>query len=173
MDFNELLTRLEPKLKSITRRLDYRFRTFGQEDLFQEALIHLWEKNRDEELCGKTESFILQGCCFYLKNYIRKSNKSIDKMSVFGESFDYPGGKAIGGHPAANNESFVNSLDNVSLRDSIFKILGKRERKVAVYIMKGLSSREIGSILNISHVMVLKIKKNIRSKCHGLAGERQ
>src|SRR3989338_8416537 len=71
MSFEELVKKLTPRLKGITHRLNGRFTFFNDEDLFQEALINLWQDFRDGALDDKTDSYILQGCYFHLKNYIR------------------------------------------------------------------------------------------------------
>ena len=45
------------------------------------------------------------------------------------------------------------------------KILTEREKEVVFLSIDGLTVREIGVKLNISHVMVIKIKNNIKRKC--------
>ena len=71
-NFEVLIKRVSPTLKRITYRLNGHFSFFNDEDLFQEALIHLWEDYQKGKIQDKTDSYILQGCHFHLKNYLRK-----------------------------------------------------------------------------------------------------
>jgi len=82
MVFEELVKRLTPKLKRITCKLNGRFSSFSHEDLYQEALLHLWLDFKDEKLSNKTGSYILQGCYFYLKNYLRKVCNKVYTISL-------------------------------------------------------------------------------------------
>ena len=72
MSYPDLLKRLSPRLKGITHKLNGKFTFFNEEDLFQEAAVRLWQEFELGRLAGKTDSYILQGCYFHLKNYIRK-----------------------------------------------------------------------------------------------------
>lgn len=82
MGFEELIKKLSPKLTRITYRLNGRFSFFNHEDLYQESLIHLWLKFKQGDLSDKTESYILQGCYFHLKNYIRKNCNKVKLLSL-------------------------------------------------------------------------------------------
>ena len=73
MCFEDLLKKISPVLKRITYRLNGHYAFFNDEDLYQEALIHLWQDYQGGKLQDKTDSYILQGCYFYLKNYLRKA----------------------------------------------------------------------------------------------------
>jgi len=79
MSFDDLLQKISPTLKRITKKLDGRFSSFDDDDLFQEAAIHLWLQQKNGELNNKTDSYILQNCYYYLKNYLRKT---IDKFEL-------------------------------------------------------------------------------------------
>src|SRR3989338_8897915 len=81
MDFEVLVKKLSPTLKRITYKLNGHFTFFNDEDLFQEALIHLLQDFRAGRLQDKTDSYILQGCYFHLKNYIRKVNERPNVIS--------------------------------------------------------------------------------------------
>ena len=71
--FEEMLRKLSPTLRRITHKLNGHFTFFDEDDLFQEALEHLWMAFQDGSLGDKTDSYVLQGCYFHLKNYIRKT----------------------------------------------------------------------------------------------------
>ena len=72
MCFDSLVHRISPTLKRITKRLNGHYSFFNDEDLYQEALAHLWIDYKEGELGDKTDSYILQGCYFHLRNYLRK-----------------------------------------------------------------------------------------------------
>ncbi|MCX5704439.1 MAG: hypothetical protein NT066_08150 [Candidatus Omnitrophica bacterium] len=82
MSFEILLKRISPTLKRIAYRLNGHFSFFNDEDLYQEALIHLWLDFKEGKLSDKTDSYILQGCYFYLKNYIRKNYDKANLISL-------------------------------------------------------------------------------------------
>ena len=86
MDFDIILQRIKPKLRAITKKLDGKYTSFDDEDLYQETTLHLWQQCKDKTIENKTDSYILQGCYFYLKNYIRRKFKKIDACSTFLDS---------------------------------------------------------------------------------------
>ena len=82
MSFEALIAKLSPTLKRITCKLNGHFTFMDDQDLLQEALIHLWCDFQIGKLDDKTDSYILQGCYFHLKNYIRKSQDSAIMLSL-------------------------------------------------------------------------------------------
>ena len=64
MTFEHLIRRISPTLMRITHRLNGHHSFFDDEDLYQEALIHLWLHYEDGSLSDKTDSYILQGAIF-------------------------------------------------------------------------------------------------------------
>ena len=170
MNFEELTKKISPKLNAITHKLNGRYTFFNEDDLYQEALLDLWMKFNRGELSDKTDSFILQGCFFFLKNYIRKTYKKIDINTVRLEDM-------IKDQEGFDNNTFENILlledktdeeDFVNtklLTDHLYQQLSERERKILQFCLEGLTKREIGNKLGISHVMVIKIEKRIREKC--------
>jgi RNA polymerase sigma factor (sigma-70 family) len=57
------------------------------------------------------------------------------------------------------------------VRDTALGRLDEREKEIVRLSAEGLTVREIGSRLGISHVMVVKMRKKIRIKCRALAAE--
>jgi RNA polymerase sigma factor (sigma-70 family) len=55
--------------------------------------------------------------------------------------------------------------------DEVLGRLNEREKVVFRLYLDGLTTRDIGTRLGISHVMVVKIKKKIKEKCYDLKGE--
>lgn len=164
MSFEDLLTRIRPKLRGIAVKLDGRYTSFNDDDLYQEAMCALWVKHQRGELSDKTDSYILQGSLFFLKNYIRKAYTRIDSHSVslekiINENKDtledlvFAEGYGAGAHDGEHLER------DVRIR------LNEREGVVLSLYIRNFTTREIGCRLGISHVMVVKIIKKIRAKC--------
>lgn len=171
MSFEDLIERLGSKLRAITVKLNGKYTAFDHDDLYQEALLSLWEKHKKGELEDKTDSYILQGCFFFLKNYIRKIYKRIDSCS-----------RSLNGTLNDRNETFDDILtlavkgdcetceENLFLED-IFSHLGEREKKIVSLSMDNFTTREIGKCCGISHAMVVKIKKKVKSRCRSFREE--
>lgn len=162
--FEILIKRLCPTLKRITCKLNGHYSFFNEEDLYQEALIHLWGSYRAGKLDAKTDSYILQSCYFYLKNYLRKVEikadlvsldapinesgmdlKEILSLETAGYNFDYLASKII-----------VEKIRNNGLT--------KRGKEVLALYLEGFTVREIGQKLGISHVRVIRLKNKIRDR---------
>lgn len=165
MTFENLLNKLDPKIRGIARKLNYRYTYFDDDDLYQEALTHLWQKHESGDFTDKTESYILQGCYFFLKNYIRKTYKNLDRKLL---SLDTAGDNT--GVNLAEKISDTESADSFSLIDArlawgdLEQILSAREKNILSMQMEGFTTREIGATLGVSHVMVVKIEKKIKGK---------
>lgn len=155
---------MSPKIKAIAHRLDGRYTSFNDDDLYQEAVYNLW--SRLNFFQDKTDSYILQNCYFLMKNYIRTRHKALDRRSL---SLDAPINPdapsladAITLDDPRKSRSFSGYADFLT---TIMALLGERERQVLVYLCEGLTTRQIGEKLGISHVMVTKITAKIRGKC--------
>lgn len=166
MRFEELINRLSPKLKGIAYKLNGHFSFFNEEDLYQEALLHLWLEFIAGELRDKTDSYILQGCHFHLKNYIRKNYDKVNLISL--ENITNEEGEVFGLDNILSLEDSGSCFDLINCKMLIEKInnngLTKREKEVFCLALEGLTVREIGQRLGISHVRVVKIRSNIKRK---------
>ncbi|MCX5708573.1 MAG: sigma-70 family RNA polymerase sigma factor [Candidatus Omnitrophica bacterium] len=167
MEFEKLAKKLTPKLKAIAYKLNRRFTFFNEDDLFQEALVHLWKESAAGKLADKTDSYILQGCYFHLQNYIRTAK---DKFASF----------SLDAHYADDNEHYEEPLELKDERSGdYFERLNRemivdvirnngltpREKELLPFLGEGLTIREIGRKVGVSHVRVLKMKEEIRRKC--------
>lgn len=165
MEFNELSARLTPKLKAISYRLNHQFTFFNEEDLYQEALIHLWQNSRSGSLNDKTDSYILQGCYFHLKNYIRKNRVKAKLVSIE---------ENIGQGENSFEDLFLKDEKSPDLRERLNDLLlaetifnngfTLKEKKVLRYYAEGLTTRQIGERLGVTHVSVVKMTNRIREK---------
>jgi len=160
-EFEDIIRKLSPTLRRITHKLNGHFTFFDEDDLFQEALEHLWVHYNQDKLDDKTDSYVLQGCYFYLKNYIRKTKDSAKLVSLqkMNEENDSSLESFLGYEDHRIEENVENS--EISESDAV-KNMTERERTVLKLSMEGSTVREIGQRLGISHVMVVKIRKNIR-----------
>ncbi|TAM39094.1 sigma-70 family RNA polymerase sigma factor [bacterium] len=167
MEFEQLHQKLSPTIKRIAYRLNGHFRSFNHDDLYQEAVIHLWGNFLKGTLSDKTDSYILQGCYFHLKNYIRKVNERSGMVSIDAAlcaDSDTTIGELLGEHWACDDcrEELHNKLLAQSIRNNGFS---PREKMLLEYFSQGLTTRDIGKRLGVSHVAVLKMMKRIRQKC--------
>lgn len=169
-NYEKLINRLSPTIRKISHRLNGHFTYFNDDDLCQEALIHLWALSQEGRLNDKTDSYILQGCYFHLKNYIRTS---MDKACL--TSLETPiddDGTMLAEAVASRNSFESDQLEESTLYEVIQKG-GLSEREIAIIEMftEGFTAREIGKRFGISHVAVVKLRQKIRKKCQVLKKE--
>ena len=167
MQFDVLLKRISAKLKGITYNLKDHSILFSQDDLHQEALAHLWKSFKAGALEDKTDSYVLQGCYFHLKNYIRTHAKRINFVSLYSQ-YDNEDATRL-------EEAIADTFDKFDYLDCLSdKLLAEviqnnglslREKEILSFYARGLTTREIGRELGISHVRVVKMTKCIREKC--------
>jgi len=164
MTFENLVDRLSPTLKRITYKLNGHFTYFDDDDLFQEALEHLWLDFKSGDVEDKTDSYVLQGCYFHLKNYIRKmmDKGSFSSLNAIMEDADAELENIL----VFDDPRFDEAVEASFIEESpAINSLSDREKEVMLLSMDGHTVREIGQKLGISHVMVIKIKKTIKNKC--------
>ena len=167
MEFPTLLEKIRPKLKAIAFRLNSHFTYFNQDDLYQEALMHLWQDFNAGKLRDKTDSYILQGCYFYLKNYIRTRKLTTRLVSI--ETVISDEDMALKDTALLQDEGsrhYFDSLNDKLLAETIQNNgLTQREKHILLLCSAGLTTRKIGENLGISHVRVVKLMAVIRVKC--------
>lgn len=169
MSFGRLVSKLSPTLKRITRKLNGHFSFMNDEDLFQEALIHLWSRFRAGALDDKTDSYMLQGCYFHLKNYIRKVQDSVTVLSL--NVVMDEGGDQLEEILPAHDAGSYDQVEGVLLLEALEASgLNPRERDILFLSLEGMTTREIGKKLGISHVSVVKARSKIRERYCKLNG---
>lgn len=164
MDFRILLKKITPILRYIARKhLLWGF--YSEDDLYQEMCLYLWQNYTDGLPIGINEAYVIKGCEFHLKNFLRKGRP---KASI--SSFDMvisSGGQTLGDIIEDKKANFIPSLECSFTIDEINNIgLTSKEKSVLSYLVKGYTVREIAKKLGVSHVMVLKHKKSIVRKWH-------
>ncbi len=169
MSFETLLTRLSPTLKRITRKLNGHFTFMDDQDLFQEALLHLWVRFSSGDLLDKTDSYVLQGCYYHLKNYIRKTRDNAVLLSLSGQD----GGD---GTPfeetlvAGDIPAYEEAEGKLQIEAIVDSGMSQREKDVLGFSLEGLTTREIGVRLGVSHVSVVKTRNKLKERYERLYG---
>jgi DNA-directed RNA polymerase specialized sigma subunit len=165
--FNRLVRKLSPTIKRIAYRLNGRYRSLTMTTSTRNlcstfGMISTAASSRTRRIV-----YILQGCYFHLKNCIRKINERPNVVSL--ESL-------IEDHQGANLEDSVFSrhMDQPDLREQADVKLtagaiqnngfSPREKKIISFLAEGLTTREIGGRVGLSHVGVVKAVKKIRKK---------
>ena len=167
--FEALVGKLSPTLRRITRKLNGHFTFMDDQDLFQEALIHLWSGFQSGVLDDKTDSYILQGCYFHLKNYIRKSQDPATLLSL--NSMMEEDGLHLEEMLVADGRPSCEQVETMLEVEAMTRAgASQRERDVLFFCLEGLTTREIGKKLGISHVSVVKIRNKIRERYEKLSG---
>ncbi len=163
------MNKLSPTLRRMARKLDGHFSFIDHQDLYQEALVHLWLHFKSGELDDKTDSYILQGCYFHLKNYIRKLQNSVPIISLSSTVDD--DGPYLSEILAANEVDSYDRMEGMLQIEALAQSgMSQRERDVLIFCLEGMTTREIGTKLGISHVRVAKIRNKIGVRYEKLNG---
>lgn len=163
MNFRVLLEKITPALRNIARK-QILTGFYDEEDLYQEMCLYLWQTYSEGLPIGINEAYVIKGCEFHLMNYLRKGRKRF-MMQSLNEELTEGGGTLMD----ALRDTRVNGITDIDNKLSIDDInnmdLSLKEKKVFSGLIKGQTVREIAGEMGISHVMVLKYKKNIIKKC--------
>jgi RNA polymerase sigma factor (sigma-70 family) len=168
VSFEALIAKLSPTLKRITCKLNGHFTFMDDQDLLQEALIHLWCDFQMGKLDDKTDSYILQGCYFHLKNYIRKTQDSAIMLSL--NSIMEEDGPHLEELLIADDLASYDRVEALLQIEAMGSGVSQRERDVLFFCLEGMTTREIGKKMGISHVSVVKIRNKIRERYQKLNG---
>ncbi len=164
-ELNEIINRLRYQLKAIIRKLNIKYQYIDSDDLYQEALLYLWQQYNTGKLKNKNNSYILQGCYYYLKNHIRKYVKFKDSQINYNYYNTEKSNKEIGeGNKLDYPEPTSYDLDEYLYYDEFKRDLSFKEKALLNLRFRGLSSREIGKELGISHTMVSRMRRKIIDK---------
>lgn len=165
-EFCTIVNRLKLFLKKICAKNRY-LGFIDKDDLYQEALINLWSRFEAGELQGKTESYVVRSCYFHIQNYIRTHKVRNNTMSLEEPvwSLEEEGSFFLKDTIKDENSYCLSQANSRLIVEEIMNNgLTKREKDVFKLLYRGLNLRETARALGISHVRVLKIKRNINHK---------
>ena len=167
--FDVLMKRIAPTLQRIAQKLNGHFTFMDHDDLFQEALLHLWTDFQGGALDDKTDSYVLQGCYYHLKNYIRKVQDKAPLVSL-DSIVDEEAGRLEEILEAEDVAAFDYVDGKMQVEALLQSGLTQRERDVLALSMEGMTTREVGQKLGISHVAVVKVRNKLKEKYEQLNG---
>jgi DNA-directed RNA polymerase specialized sigma24 family protein len=130
----------------------------------QEAMIHLWRM--EEQDPGKDEGWYLNGCRFYLQNFLRLG-RSVDSLKHFRAQVlnrDQAQDGLDGFNLLESAEPNGSLWDEVSVNDFMAELsqwLTAQEKEILLCLMDGLSARETAERLDISHTLVNRHRSQI------------
>ncbi len=163
MEFNSLLDKISPVLRKIARRHSSYGKASLEDDLYQEMCLHLWNNFRTGLPIGFNYSYAIKSCQFHLLNYLRKERIKARLVSL--EQCINEEGQTLKELIPDTSEPLGRSLErSISIDDILNNGFSPREKEVFSLLLTGLTAREAGKRLGISHVMVLKCKKAIAKK---------
>jgi RNA polymerase sigma factor (sigma-70 family) len=161
--FNKLVPILSPTIKRIAQKLSLRFSFMDKADLYQEALLYVWTTLGTPGSKNKTDSYILQGCYFHLRNHIRTMQDNVTLLNLS----DTAGEDGVSLEETLPWEG-ISAYDELEGKLQIEALVahGMTDQELAVLRMslEDLTTREIGKRLGVSHVRVVKIKNKIRDQ---------
>lgn len=163
MGFEMLYKKISPRLRRLARHYNGHGRYIDEDDLYQEASIYLWDTYGDGMPENVNEAYILKGCEFHILNFLRTQRERALVASLEEPLDEY--GNTLRDTIADLSEPLYMRVD----RDMVVEDIKKngctdREKEVFLLLMEGYTAREAGERLGISHVMVLKHKKNLLKK---------
>ncbi len=161
MPFEKLLKELSPSLQRLAKKLGPCPPYLSTDDLYQEGLLHLWKQWKQGKTEGKNQSYLLKGCYFHLKNFLRCQNSKIE-LTTFTPTINLT--EILANQPDTSLYS-DEEVEYKLLTEAILENgLTKREKEVFSLLLEDLTVREIGEKLGISHVRVIKVRESIRQK---------
>lgn len=162
--FMELREQVSPALKRLFVNYNGMNNYEDVEDYMQDILCLLWQMSNDDSGDDKSAGYYLKSAWFYMQNHRRTDSEpefsSLDKPVYISndETVEF---KELLPEPELSREA----LDARYIVDSMLNNgLSSREKEVLRYLRNGYTVREIGDMLGVSHVMVVKIKASIRRK---------
>ncbi len=162
-DFKIFLEKLKVPLKGIIKRINGHHQELDDDDLFQEASIHLWHRFSRNDFLDKNNSYILKSCYFHLKNYLRHKSFSYNLTSLDEKTPDGSGTL----QDFLTKDEYLPEPDQEArflIEDIKSCNLTPREEDALKFYLEDLTTREIASRLGVSHVRVVKLMASIKAR---------
>jgi DNA-binding CsgD family transcriptional regulator len=132
-----------------------------REDLMQEALVHLWQQERQHP--GQRKSWYLQSCRYHLQNYLHRGC-SVDSSKHRALCLLSPGNKGIqdsDDETPDGREGVFAEVSAMDMRVQLTRWLTPLERRILALLMQGFSLRETAFRLHLSHTTVAKHRRRM------------
>ncbi len=167
-DFHNMYKNILPRIryvafKVLKNRRDF-FKFIDERDLVQEMSLWLWEKYPEGVPENFNDAYIVNGCEYFIRNYLRKITER-KKVVSLDAILDDSGHSFVDLIPD-DTEPVYERLDRELLVSDIKEErLNPKEKDVLNLSLQGYTCRQIGDKLRMSHVMVVKYRKRIYDKC--------
>lgn len=152
----------DPAIRRLLRRVVLSVTTDEElrEDLIQEALIHLWQKELRQP--GQTRCWYLQSCRFHLLDILNRG-RSVDsyKRRFSRCPLKYPLGED---ENPPDQERAEPVLSSISARDILSQLLAHcslEDCTILAHLVDGFGVREIAAKLHCSHQAVSRHRRRI------------
>ena len=132
-----------------------------QEDLTQEAFIHLWM--REQQRPDQPQSWYFQSCRFFLQNYLR-NGRSVHSNRHYQALCSTTSAAECDGISASEPLSGDSVPAQVSAREIISLLtlwLTPLERQLLNCLAEGFGLREIAARFKLSHTSVIRCRRRI------------
>ena len=155
--YEELIKKIDPHLKFISKSFKNNLRYISPEDILQELYFDLWQKWSTGKLKKKNISYIKKGCFYFLKNFSRKYSEKLRIVPDYNPEI-------IAEKELVTRKNLIErKIDDAifikQIRDAHFSM---RDKEVIELTMKNYSTREIGKKIGISHSRVIQIQKKFK-----------
>ncbi len=153
----------EAESRKLLRKLVHAITTDSAliEDLMQEALIHLWQ--REVERPGQTQSWYIQSCRFHVLNHLSRG-RSVDSMKhryARSTTTDVLDSMEVPDNRCGSDESPFASISARDILVSLSKHAKPSEQVVLDFLADGFGVQEIAHEMNVSHQAVSKLRRRI------------
>lgn len=166
MEFIDLYNKLSPRLRWIAKRRSNGSILTKEDDLYQEMCIYLWDAYKEGVPKGIRDTYIVKGCEFHILNYIRTHKEKVRLCGL--EAPINENGDTLQDLLPADSENIARIVDRKLTFDAVMSNgFTKREKEILPLLQQGFTTREIGKKLGISHVMVVKLRKNLIKRWRG------
>lgn len=135
-----------------------------QEDLVQEAVIHLWQEEQRHP--HQSQAWYLRSCWFHVRNRMRKG-RSVDsprRRNGHVVSLDDLDESSDALRDATTNGSVLESVVLRDLLSALSEGLTSLEREILACVLNGLSTRETARRLHLSHTCVATKRRQIAAR---------
>ena len=163
MDWNERIEKLRPKLKRLSAIYGSRCYSSGEEDLYQEACVYLYEKYKDGIPPNINESYLLRGCQFHILNFVRK-NRDKGRLTGLDTPLDEGGNSLKDLLPDRRQDPSREAERKIIVKTISENAFSPTEKKIFACLSEGFTLREAARETGLSHVMVLKRRRSLVNK---------